>query len=241
MKKVAIIQARMTSTRLPGKILMDLAGAPMLVRQIERLRRARLVDEICIATTRNAADDPVVSLAESLDLRWYRGDEDDVLGRYQGAAQESRAEVVVRITADCPLLMPEVVDRVVVGLLEEATACDYAANVIRRTYPRGLDTEAMFRDVLERIARMGKSARAREHVTQFLLTERPDLFVIHSIEDAENNADLRWTVDHQADLDMVRQLYAALPIADGSVGYRDILSFVREHPEISGLNSHLEQ
>ncbi len=237
MKRAGIIQARMGSSRLPGKVLIDLAGRPLLAQQIRRLRRCRKLDEVVIATTTRGADDPVAALAGAEDVRCFRGSEEDVLARYVGAARECSADVVVRITADCPLIDPEEVDRVVDGLQD----VDYASNVIRRTYPRGLDAEALFRDVLERAARLGTSVRAREHVTWYILRGRPELFLQRSVEDVEDNSDLRWTVDTPEDLALARRVYADLGLGDAPRPYRDILAHVRAHADISALNARIAQ
>jgi spore coat polysaccharide biosynthesis protein SpsF len=237
MRRVIIVQARMTSTRLPGKVLAEVAGRPMLAQQLRRLADCHQADEIVVATTSLASDDPVVRLADAAGLRWFRGDERDVLARYVGAAREAAADLVVRITADCPLIDPGETDRVVAALAQRAAVCDYTANVLSRTFPQGLDTEALFRDTLERVGRMATSAAAREHVTYFIYGERPDLFVRHSVEDAEDNSDLRWTVDTPADLALVRQVYEALGLGEQVVGYRDILAYVRAHPALSRLNA----
>lgn len=228
----------MTSTRLPGKVLMDLAGRPMLSQQLRRLKRCRLADEIVVATTTNATDDPVVRVAEEESVRWYRGGEHDVLGRYVEAAREAAADVVVRVTADCPLIDPEVIDRVILDLQGHDTTCDYASNVIRRTFPKGLDTEALWRDVLERVHRLGRSPEAREHVTWFILSERPDLFMLRSVEDLEeDNSDLRWTVDTQQDLAVVRQIYEDLDLSEHLLPYQEVLRHVRAHPKITAMNT----
>ena len=238
MRRVAIVQARMTSTRLPGKVLMDLAGRPMLARQLARVKRCRLVDDIVVATTTNATDDAVVATARDEGVRWFRGSETDVLGRYAGAAQEARADVVIRLTADCPLIDPEVSDRVIATLSGEPGRWDYVSNVVpTRTFPRGLDTEALFADTLERVHRMAHSQAAREHVTPFIYQERPDLFSIGSVTDREDNSDLRWTVDTSIDLELVRRLYAALGIGERTVSYREVLAYARAHPELSALNA----
>ncbi|HEX7117803.1 MAG TPA: glycosyltransferase family protein [Longimicrobiales bacterium] len=240
MKRVVIIQARTGSTRLPGKVLMDLAGEPMLGRQLRRLERCRRVDEIVVATTRHAADDAIVSIARRYGVRWFRGDELDVLARYIGAARESGAELIVRITSDCPLIDPEVVDRVVEALERRSSTCDYAANVIERSYPRGLDTEALYADTLERIGRLASSEAAREHVTHFI-RERPELFTVHSVVDDEDNSDLRWTVDTREDLELVRRLYGRLELDRRHVPYRAIVQFMRENPELCAINSGVPQ
>jgi spore coat polysaccharide biosynthesis protein SpsF len=240
MKRVVIIQARMTSTRLPGKVLAEVEGRPMLAQQIRRLRACRAVDEIMIATTRNATDDPVVDLARQEQIDWFRGDEEDVLGRYVGAAKQARADVVVRVTADCPLIDPGITDRVIEELTGHAHECDYASNVIQRSYPRGLDAEVFFLDTLLRLDRMGRSQTAREHVTTFLRAERPDLFLRRDVVDAQDNADLRWTVDTPLDLELIRTLYRALDLGARVAAYAEILAYVRAHPALAEMNAHIE-
>ena len=241
MKRVIIVQARMTSTRLPGKVLMNLAGRPMLAQQLRRLKKCQRADEVVVATTTNTTDDPVVALADSEGIRWFRGSEQDVLSRYLGAARESKADIVVRITADCPLIDPKQTDRVIHELESHATECDYAANTIERTFPRGMDTEALFGDTLERLDRLGHSQPAREHVTFFLLEERPDLFLIRSVTDTEDNADLRWTVDTMEDMTMVRRIYQELSLNERWLPYASVLEYVRAHPDVAVMNADIQQ
>lgn len=241
MRRVIVVQARTTSTRLPRKVLMDLCGRPMLAQQLRRLKLCRRVEDIVLATTRNASDDPIVELAEVEQVRWFRGDEDDVLGRYMGAAREAKAEMIIRITSDCPLIDPGVTDQVVRELEENSRRADYASNVIRRTFPQGLDTEVFLIDVLERMFRLAESCSAHEHVTHFLLHEHPDLFLTRSVEDCEDNSDLRWTVDQEEDLRMVRQLYETLDLDCTDVSYADIVKYVRSHPEVAAINVGIRQ
>jgi spore coat polysaccharide biosynthesis protein SpsF len=238
MRRVVVVQARMTSTRLPGKVLMDLAGKPMLERELERLADCRQVDEITLAVTANADDDPLVALADRLGLRWHRGSEHDVLDRYLGAAREADADAVVRVTSDCPLIDAGEVDAVIVALDPQI---DYAANVLERDLPRGLDTEALWRDTLERSARMATSTPAREHVTWFIHSERPDLFVTKAVRRPYAAADLRWTVDTPEDLELARRLYAELDLAATRLPFPEILAHVRSHPELAAINAHVEQ
>lgn len=227
----------MTSTRLPGKVLMDLAGRPMLVQQLRRLKRCKMMDELIVATTVNRSDDPVVQVANDEGVPSYRGDEQDVLSRFVEAACETSADIVVRITADCPLIDPGISDTVIQALVERQDSCDYASNTIDRTYPIGLDTEAMYRDTLERIHRLAQSSSAREHVTSYLLEERPEIFLTHSVQDSEQNADLRWTVDTLEDLKMVRRLYEELELGERILEYSEILAHVRANPALSAMNS----
>jgi spore coat polysaccharide biosynthesis protein SpsF len=241
MRRVIIVQARMTSTRLPGKVLADLAGRPMLLRQLERLARCRQVDEIVVATTTQPTDAPVLRVCDAAGVRWFRGDEHDVLGRYLGAAREAAADLIVRITSDCPLIDPAEADRVVEALLARVAECDYAANFLPRTYPQGLDTEALFRDTLERVGRLARSASAREHVTHFIYGERPDLFARYSVVDADDNSDLRWTVDTPEDLAFARRVYEELGLGEQFLDYRTVLAFVRSRPDLSAVNAGIKQ
>jgi spore coat polysaccharide biosynthesis protein SpsF len=238
MHRAVIVQARMTSTRLPGKVLMDLQGKPMLQQQIERLQRARHADEIVLAITTNPDDDPIAALAERLAIRVQRGSEHDVLDRYLGAARASHADVIVRVTSDCPLIDPHEVDVVIAALTPDT---DYAANTLSRDLPRGLDTEALHCDVLERTARMASSTPAREHVTWCIHSERPELFVSKAVRRPFDAADLRWTVDTPDDLELVRTLYEQLDLGASDVPFPTILEHVRAHPELAAINAHIEQ
>ncbi|MBE7514387.1 MAG: glycosyltransferase family protein [Anaerolineales bacterium] len=229
----------MTSTRLPGKVLAEVAGRPLIAHQIRRLQACRAVDDIVIATTTNATDDPLLELARQEGVGWFRGDEQDVLGRYVGAARQANAEVVLRLTSDCPLIDPEVTDHVIAALTDPVEGCDYASNVIERSYPRGLDVEAFWYDTLSRMDRLGRSPAAREHVTVFLRSERPDLFLRRDVVDAQDNSDLRWTVDTPADLTLIKRLYEELGLAERIAPYREILAYVRATPHLMAINAEV--
>lgn len=241
MRIVVVVQARMTSTRLPGKVLVDVEGRPMLAHQIDRLKRSRAATEVMIATTAGATDDPVADLARTMELRCFRGDEHDVLSRYVGAACDANADVVVRCTADCPLIDPGVVDRVIEALLTETEPVDYASNTLERSYPRGLDVEAFHADTLGRLDRIARSAPAREHVTFHLHSERPDLFLKRSVVDVEDNSDLRWTVDTPEDLEFVRRIYREMNLANRFQPYGEVVGYVRNHPELIEINRQVVQ
>lgn len=213
----------------------------MLARLIDRVRRATTLDGIVIATTVNATDDALAAAAEALGAIVVRGDEHDVLGRYVLAASTVNADVVVRITADCPLIDPTLIDRVVTRLLDTSAPVDYASNTITRTFPRGLDVEAMHRDVLTRIARFARSRPAREHVTYFLHRERPELFDVAQITDPVDNSDLRWTVDTPEDLELAREIYARAKLTEQWVAYDELVAIVRRDPVLQTLNSQIQQ
>lgn len=237
MRVVAIIQARMGSTRLPGKVLADLCGDTMLARVVARLRAAARVDDIVIATSVAPADAAIAREAARLGAASFRGPEDDVLARYAGAARAARADAIVRITADCPLIDPEVIDAVIAALFAGA---DYASNTHRRTFPRGLDAEALHRVTLERIARLATSATAREHVTAFV-TQEPERFRIHQVLAAHDDSDLRFTVDTPEDLALVRALYAQLGLGGRLRPYGEVVAAVRARPELRAINAHVAQ
>lgn len=213
MRTVAIIQARMTSSRLPGKVLADIDGRPSLQRMIERVRPATGLDEIAVATTALATDDPVAALCEQIGVRCFRGDEQDVLGRYVAAAAAFDADVVVRLTADCPMHDPEVIEMAL--RLYAQGGYDHVSNAVQRTFPDGLDVEVMSRQALERADREAKHPFLREHVTTYIRCSKPELgcgdFALgHILNDTDLSA-VRWTVDRQEDLDRVRRFFAALP------------------------------
>jgi spore coat polysaccharide biosynthesis protein SpsF len=237
-RTVAIIQARMGSTRLPGKVMHDLCGDTMLAHGIERLSRATSISHVVIATTTNSEDDVIVREAERLGAQAYRGSSHDVLDRYVGAARASNAEAIVRVTSDCPLIDSGVVDRVVAKL---SSAIDYASNTHDiQTFPRGLDCEVFHRDTLERMGRMATSKAAREHVTVFV-RERPELFCTDQLISETNDSDLRWTVDTDADLALVRMLFERFSLASRNVDYRDIVRAVRAEPALLTINAHIAQ
>jgi spore coat polysaccharide biosynthesis protein SpsF len=236
-RTVAIIQARMGSTRLPGKVLAELGGDTMLAQVVRRLRAAHRIDEIAIATSTGVDDDAVALEAGRLETGLHRGSASDVLGRFVGAARAYRAGVIVRITGDCPLLDPGVVDQVIGALTADV---DYASNTHDRCFPRGLDTEALHRDTLERIARLGTTVAAREHVTAFVM-EQPALFRIAQVGAECDDSDLRWTVDTEDDLAMVRGLYAALELGAVIRPYHEVVAAVRANPELAAGNAHVRQ
>jgi spore coat polysaccharide biosynthesis protein SpsF len=213
----------------------------MLERQLERLLRCERADEIVLAVTSNPADEPLVALARRLGLRWHRGSEHDVLSRYVGAARVADAELVVLVTADCPLIDPVETDAVIEAIEQRGAACDYASNRLEPHLPRGLETEALWRDVLERVGRLAVSAAAREHVTWFCYGERPDLFLLHSVRRPYDAADLRWTVDTADDLALVRRLYHGLGLAAGPRPLAEVIAYVRANPQLAAVNAHVAQ
>jgi spore coat polysaccharide biosynthesis protein SpsF (cytidylyltransferase family) len=237
MRRVAVIQARMGSTRLPGKVLADIGGRTMLGRVVARARRASTLDEVVVATSTLPEDEAVAREGARLGTSVFRGSEQDVLDRYHGAAREFRADVVVRITSDCPLIEPEVIDRV--GTEFARAAVDYASNVTPQTYPRGLDVEVMTADALSRAWREAREPHQRVHVTPYIY-QHPELFRLLPLVAERDYSGHRWTVDTPEDLAFVRAVYERLGDSD-LVSWRDVLALLEREPELAGLNRHVRQ
>lgn len=233
MKMLAILQARTSSTRLPGKVLKPLLGKPMLARQIERLRRVKLVDELLVATSIDPSDDALVALCEAEKLDCYRGSLDDVLDRFYRAAESRSAVNVVRLTGDCPLTDPLVVDHTIEFYLEGQF--DYASNALEPTFPDGLDVEVFRFSCLETAWREAASPAFREHVTLFIY-RHPERFRTGCYRNSTNLAHLRWTVDEPQDYEFVKRVYEALYPGNPRFTMEDVLRFLAQHPDALALN-----
>ena len=241
MRVIAIIQARMTSTRLPGKVMMEVGGKPLLGYELERAARAKRLSGIVVATTTNATDDIVARFAESCGVGVYRGPEDDVLERYHGAAAAFGAEAVVRLTADCPLIDPDLIDSVVSALLDAQEPVDYTSNVLeRRTYPRGLDAEAFTRDALERTWREAKAPFEREHVTPYIYNH-PEIFKLEGVYGDRDLSRHRWTVDTPEDFELIRTLLEQLYPVNPTFSFEDIVRLMDDNPGLFDINCHIRQ
>lgn len=236
---LVLIQARMGSTRLPGKVLVDLAGEPMLARVVARVRQVRGVDDVVVATTDLPADAAVAALCAERGWNCFRGSSDDVLDRYYRAAVAFGADVVVRITADCPLVDPRVIEQVLNAFFQRLPGIDYVCNgEPRRTFPRGLDTEVMRFCALARAWLEATTPANREHVTPYLY-QHPDLFRTYNVVNEVDESDQRWTVDTAADLELVRRVYEHF--RNTEFGWHDVLALLSEHPEWVDLNRCVPQ
>jgi spore coat polysaccharide biosynthesis protein SpsF len=240
MRTVVITQARMGSTRLPGKVLQVAAGKPLLQHHLERLRRATLADEVWVATTELPADEPIVALCRRLAVPYFRGSETDVLARYHGAARAARAERIVRVTSDCPLIDPQVVDAVIARLRDDPEQPDYVSNTLTRSYPRGLDCEAFSRRSLDEAHRLARAPAEREHVTPYIY-RHPERFRLAQVVAAHDMSGYRWTVDCPEDAELVRRLLEAALAVDEHFGLAELLAVMRAHPEWARINAHIEQ
>ncbi|MCM3663651.1 glycosyltransferase family protein [Mesobacillus subterraneus] len=240
MKVAAIIQARMGSTRLPGKILKTVNGKTLLEYQIERVERAKLIDEIIIATTIKESDDPIVQLCQQLSIPYYRGSEDDVLSRYYEAAINNNVQVIVRLTSDCPIIDPEIIDETIRVYLDNKNTVDYVSNTLERTFPRGLDTEVFSFDVLNQAYKTSKEKIYREHVTSFIYGN-PDTFKLKNVPSLNDYSEHRWTVDTEEDFILIKNILEALYPVEKEFKLNDIIKLLNENPEWKEINSHIEQ
>ena len=237
MKIAALIQARLGSTRLPGKVLKDIGGRTMLARVVRRAQRAAGIDEVVVVTTTQPADSAVAEESARLGVSCFRGNELDVLDRYYQAAKQFKADAVVRITSDCPLIDPGVVGSVVSIFHNEAA--DYASNVIERSYPRGLDTEVVSIDALTRAWREAQQPYQREHVTPYFY-ENPVLFRLASVKGDVDYSRYRWTVDAPEDLEFVRAVYARLEDRD-NFEWTDVLQILNDQQVLAIMNAGVRQ
>lgn len=233
-RSVAILQARMSSSRLPGKVLMPLAGRPLIAFMIERVRRASAIDDLILATSVEASDDPLVDAAERIGVGVVRGPLDDVLARFGMAAELANADIVVRLTGDCPLIDPAVIDRVIAKIASGEAL--YASNCVPATYPDGLDCEAFGADLLHRAVREAKLASEREHVTPWIRQFAADRSA--SIECAVDLSGLRWTVDYPEDLQTIRAMVDYL--GDRAL-YADLFDLLRAYDALGGAATSHER
>jgi spore coat polysaccharide biosynthesis protein SpsF len=237
MKIVAIVQARMGSKRLPGKVLMELGGETALARVLRRLSRATLLDQIIVATSTSSSDDQIVQECNRFHVNCFRGSEVDVLDRYYTAANAYLADVIVRITADCPLIDPALVDETV-RMFQERHA-DYASNAIEQTYPRGLDAEVFTLAVLKLAWQNARQPYEREHVTPYFY-EHPELFRLASVIGPADYSQYRWTLDTAEDLELLRAIYSKFKGDDG-FSWRDVIALMEREAQLAELNCNVTQ
>lgn len=231
---LAILQARTSSSRLPGKVLLPMAGAPMLTRQIERIARARLLDGLIVATSDRAEDDGVAKLAETAGVGLFRGSLHDVLDRYYRAAQPYRPSHVVRLTGDCPLTDWDVIDAAIAFMTEGGF--DYASNTLEPTWPDGLDVEVITFAALETAWLEARDPLEREHVMPFV-TRRPDRFKLGSLRNDCDLSAMRWTVDEPVDYALAVAIYDALYPHNPAFTTADVLALLQREPELSQTNA----
>lgn len=237
---VATIEARMTSSRLPGKVLMDVAGKPILQHMIERLSRVPTLDGVVVATTGNKEDAPVVALAKSLGVGHYCGSEDDVLKRVLDAARAYEVDVIVETTGDCPLIDPAIVEACIQGYL--AADVDYLSNVLKRTYPRGMDTQVFSTDILADVALRTNDPEDHEHVSIYIY-RHPENYSLKNMPGPPELTcpDLGLTLDTPEDLELIRRIFDALYPNKPDFDLADVFALLRENPSLVKLNAHVKR
>ncbi|SDJ60347.1 cytidylyltransferase domain-containing protein [Salimicrobium halophilum] len=240
MKVVAIIQARTGSTRLPGKVLKDLKGKTVLFHVIERVQQVVNVDEVVVATTDLPQDDGLVEEVERIGVPYIRGSEEDVLSRYYQAAKKHQSDVVIRITSDCPVIDPHIIDY----MIDEFHARDAhlvsnaGSNLSERTFPRGMDVEVFSFEALEEANSHGEKAYHREHVTPYLYE---NLKSISYYKQKRDDSSLRLTLDTEDDWRLIQEIYNHLYHGEHDFYLEDIRSLFQEKPQLKDLNAHVEQ
>src|SRR5579871_381511 len=235
---LAVIQARMTSTRLPGKVLLPILGASMLSRQIERVRRASGLDGLMVATSLDPSDDPLARECERIDVECFRGDLTDVLERFHQAVARTAATEIVRLTGDCPLLCPEIIDRVIAFRAEREL--DYASNSREPTFPDGMDVEVFTRSALVQARERAVLPSEHEHVTPFIW-KHPELFKIGCLTHSSNLSQHRWTVDEHSDYVLICKVFERLYPINPRFGLADILELLSREPELQKINAGLQR
>jgi spore coat polysaccharide biosynthesis protein SpsF (cytidylyltransferase family) len=235
MKTIAIIQARMSSSRFPGKVIADLGGLPMVVFMAARVAQSKAIDEVILATSIEPSDDPLAEAAQSHGLTVFRGPLEDVLGRFVMVQAQTNAQVIVRMTGDCPLADPKVIDDLIA--LRTAENADYANNISPRSYPHGLDCEVFTAQALSLAQTNARDAYDREHVTPWMRSGTTALTTAN-LSQAVDQSKLRITVDHPEDLDVVR---AALEATHKDATFTEIAAWLNDHPEITAINASHQQ
>lgn len=238
MTTIAIIQARMSSTRLPGKILKKINGNVILDYVIDRLRFCKRLDNIVLATTTSKKDDILEQYSVKKSIDYFRGSEEDVLSRYYYAVKKFKADIIVRITSDCPLIDPEIVDEVIKKHIEGSS--DYTANIIKRTFPRGLDVEVFNFDVLEADFKNANKKHQREHVTPYI-KEHPEKFKLKNIEAKGRikRPDIRIAVDTVEDFKLIKKIIQYF----NNLNFKteEIIDFLDRNPDILEINKNIKQ
>jgi len=239
-KITAIIQARMTSTRLPKKVLMSIEGKPMLWHVINRLKFSKEINKIILTIPNTRENDILEKFAKDNKLKYFRGDEEDVLSRYYKTAKKFKSSIVLRVTSDNPLIDSKIVDELIKKHL--SNRADYTSNNLKKTFPRGLSIEVFNFNVLEKAFREAKEDYQREHVTSYIY-EHPEIFELQNIEAKGKlrRPDLRLTVDTKEDLKLIREIYRYL-YNPGKIFYtEEIINLLNSHPELVQINKNIKQ
>jgi spore coat polysaccharide biosynthesis protein SpsF len=240
MKIGAVVQTRMGSTRLPGKVMLDIYGKPVIQHVIERLKQSKYLDEIIIATTTHTQDDVIVEQARKNSVKWFRGSEEDVLSRYYYAAKENNLDIVVRITSDCPLIDPFVIDEMIDFYKKNnyLMVTNAGTDLSQRTYPRGLDVEIFCFEVLQDAFHNASENYQREHVTPYIYETSNKIYYYKNTIDYSK---YRWTLDTEEDFELITVIYKCLYRRKHDFYLNDIIKLLEQNPAYTKINAHVEQ
>lgn len=239
-KIVAIIQARVGSTRLPGKVLMNLKGKTVLNHVVDRVKKSKYIDEVIVATTNLEKDNEIIKECEKIDCKYFRGSEEDVLSRYYYSAKGSNADIIIRITSDCPLIDSKIIDKMIKFYLENnyKIVTNAGNELSNRTYPRGLDTEIFSFDSLEKAFFNAKEGYQKEHVTPYIYENEKSIYYFKNKIDYSK---YRLTLDTKEDFELIEKIYDNLYDENCDFYLDDILKFMEKNPNLYTINSHIEQ
>ena len=242
MKVVCLVQARVGSTRLPGKILKEICGKTILHHEIDRLKKCKEIDEIVIATTDKEDDDKIVNEAKKLSVKYFRGSENDVLSRFYYAAKENNADIVVRVTSDCPCIDFEILDKMLIYFKEKykEKQVDYLSNTIKRTYPRGYDIEIFTFSALEKSYINAEKEYEREHVTPYIY-DKTNNFLKLSFENKDDYSEYRVTLDTIEDFIVIKNIFENLYYKNPYFKLNDVVQYLNDNLHIVDINKHIEQ
>lgn len=242
MKVVCLVQARVGSTRLPGKILKEICGKTILHHEIDRLKKCKEIDEIVIATTDKEDDDKIVNEAKKLSVKYFRGSENDVLSRFYYAAKENNADIIVRVTSDCPCIDFEILDKMLIYFKDKykEKQVDYLSNTIKRTYPRGYDIEIFTFSALEKSYINAKKEYEREHVTPYIY-DKTNNFLKLSFENKEDYSEYRVTLDTIEDFIVIKNIFENLYYKNPYFKLNDVVQYLNNNLHIVDINKHIEQ
>ena len=237
---VLIVQARMRSVRFPGKVLQKIMDKPLLGYLLERLKRVTGAHEIVVATTTNKADQEILTVAEDYDVSVFRGNEENVLDRYLQAARQHHADVVVRVTADCPLIDSQIIDKVISAFYQQNRPYDYVSNILERTYPRGMDVEVFSFQALEQASNHAQKDHEKEHVTPYIY-RHPQTFRLLNVSQDEDQSRFRLCVDTKEDFHLIELLLKELYPTQPHFDLQSIIKVLKQHPQWVKVNQHIEQ
>jgi spore coat polysaccharide biosynthesis protein SpsF len=240
MRTGVILQARLGSNRLPGKVMKQVLGRPMIELQIERLLSCNEIDEIILATTTNLEDQVLGGIAKKMGIKFFQGSENNVLHRFYSAASNFNIDSIVRCNADCPLIDPRVVNKVIKIFKQNNSHFDYVSNILEPSYPIGMHTEVFTFDALSRAQAQSRDLIEQEHVTPYIY-RRPNLFKLHNVKNDFDLSRYRLTVDFDVDFKLVEKVYEGLYLNNKLFGIEEIINFLDANPEIFNLNSFIKK